>query len=188
VAIAYSDSGHLAYQLITAGGASNTWTPAVILYPGERHSGPLLARSSGLQHIALQVPADAAATQRSVEFFDACRDFDVDIVVLTHYLRRLSVPSDFTGRVINVHGSLLPAFGGTGMFGLVLQERVIRAGLKESGCTVHLVTDTYDEGPILYRAYCPVRETDTPSSLLRRVEALELEALLATLHRLEHGA
>ncbi|MFX9692298.1 formyltransferase family protein, partial [Acinetobacter baumannii] len=79
----------------------------------------------------------------------------------------------FPDRVVNIHPALLPEFGGKGMYGMRVHEAVIAAGKTESGPTVHLVNERYDEGRILLQKRVPVLSDDTPETLAARV--LEVE-------------
>ena len=111
--------------------------------------------------------ADTAAFSQAV--FNLINDADVDLVCLAGFLCLLSIPDEFTFRVLNIHPALLPAFGGKGMFGRHVHEAVLAAGCKVSGCTVHFADQTYDTGPILVQRCCPVLDDDTPDSLAARV-------------------
>ena len=82
----------------------------------------------------------------------------------------------YPGRVLNIHPSLLPKFGGKGMYGHHVHEAVIAAHEPESGCTVHVVTENYDEGPIVLQLRCPVESGDSPDTLAARVLELEHRA------------
>jgi len=103
------------------------------------------------------------------------REYRIDFIVLAGYL--LKIPSDiiqaFPNRIMNIHPALLPKFGGKGMYGNRVHEAVIANGEKESGITIHIVNECYDEGQIIFQATCPVLENDTPDSLASRVHALE---------------
>ncbi len=101
------------------------------------------------------------------------REHAIDLAALAGYLRKVPVPADYAGRILNIHPALLPEFGGRGMFGLNVHRAVIEAGATESGCTVHLVEADYDTGPILAQRRCPVRPGDTPETLAARVFELE---------------
>ncbi len=90
----------------------------------------------------------------------------------------------FEGRVINTHPSLLPKYGGKGMYGMRVHGAVLQAGDKETGITVHLVTADYDEGPILAQTKVPVVSGDTPESLAERLKAIERDFYVATLQEL----
>ena len=93
------------------------------------------------------------------------------------FLHLLEIPEDFTGRVINIHPSLLPAFGGQGFHGAHVHRAVLDRGCTISGCTVHLVDQVYDHGRILLQRAVPVLPDDTSDSLAARVFAAECEAL-----------
>ncbi|MGL4554620.1 MAG: phosphoribosylglycinamide formyltransferase, partial [Gemmataceae bacterium] len=105
-----------------------------------------------------------------------CRAAGVDLVCLAGYLQLLVIPPDFAGRVMNVHPSLLPAFGGKGMHGLHVHAAALAAGVKVSGCTVHFADNEYDRGPIVVQRAVEVRDDDTPEGLQARVFAAECEA------------
>ncbi len=101
----------------------------------------------------------------------------MDLVCLAGYMTLLpgAVVEAFPNRVLNIHPALLPKFGGKGMYGIHVHEAVIAAGEAESGCTVHYVSERYDEGAVILQKRCPVLPGDTPESLAERV--LDLEAI-----------
>lgn len=98
-----------------------------------------------------------------------------DYIVLAGYL--LMIPQElihkYGGKIINIHPSLLPSYGGKGMYGSRVHEAVIAAKEKRSGITIHLVDEKYDNGAIIFQAECPVLENDTPESLAERIHTLE---------------
>lgn len=102
----------------------------------------------------------------------------IDLIVLAGYLKQVpaSVVGRFSGRILNVHPALLPAFGGKGMYGIHVHRAVLASGARVSGATVHLVDERYDEGPILAQWPVPVLPGDTPETLAARV--LRVEHLL----------
>ncbi len=103
--------------------------------------------------------------------------YDIDFIVLAGFLLRISsnILHTFPNKIINIHPSLLPKFGGKGMYGLKVHASVIEAMEKESGITIHYVNEKYDEGNIIFQAKCNVLEDDTPESLAVRVHRLEYE-------------
>lgn len=105
----------------------------------------------------------------SAAVFDAVRAAGAELVCLAGFLSLLVIPDDFAGRVLNIHPSLLPKYGGKGMHGRHVHAAVIAAGDAESGCTVHVADNTYDTGPIVLQRRCPVQPGDTPESLAARV-------------------
>ena len=104
---------------------------------------------------------------------------NVELIVLAGYLSIIpkEVCEQWAGRLINTHPSMLPKFGGKGMYGLRVHEAVIAAGEKESGCTVHYVSTTVDGGDIIAQTRVPVLMDDTPATLAARVQAAERNLL-----------
>ncbi len=115
------------------------------------------------------------ADEISREIFSSCRNQKIDLVVCGGFLRRLRIPDDFSGRVINIHPSLIPDFCGKGMYGLYVHKAVIEAKRTESGCTVHVVDDKFDHGPIIAQRRVPVFPDDTPEQLADRVFQAECD-------------
>ena len=107
--------------------------------------------------------------------FAPVRASGAGLVVLAGFMVQLGVPDDFRDRILNVHPALLPSFGGKGMYGHFVHEAVLEHGCKVSGCTVHVVSDEYDRGPIVMQKCVPVLDDDTPDSLAERVQAAERE-------------
>ena len=114
-----------------------------------------------------------------------------DWVVLAGYLKLVPVTTATRGRIVNIHPSLLPAFGGPGMHGMKVHQAVIaafaRGEVTESGCTVHLADERFDTGPVILQKRCPVKPTDDPAQLAARVFALELDAYPEALRMLIEG-
>jgi folate-dependent phosphoribosylglycinamide formyltransferase PurN len=122
------------------------------------------------------VLTDRGANARQLE--ELLGEHRVDLIVLAGYLRLVprSVVAAHRGRIINVHPALLPAFGGTGMYGRRVHSAVIEHGASVSGATVHFVDEEYDRGPIIAQWPVPVLPDDTPETLAARV--LRVEHLL----------
>lgn len=95
----------------------------------------------------------------------------IGLVVFAGFLTILSEKfvRAFEGRAVNIHPSLLPSFGGRGMYGIHVHEAVLQAGVKVTGATVHYVTAVCDGGPIIAQKAVEVREGDTPEILQKRV-------------------
>ena len=110
----------------------------------------------------------------------------IDLVVLGGYLRLIpgAVVRRFSGRMVNVHPALLPAFGGPGMYGTRVHRAVLAAGVRLSGPTVHFVDDLYDNGAIIAQWPVPVSADDTEESLASRVLYAEHRLLPRVVHAL----
>lgn len=99
----------------------------------------------------------------------------IDWVILAGFL--LKIPADliraFPNRMVNIHPALLPKHGGKGMYGHHVHEAVKAAGDTETGITIHLVNEHYDEGNIIFQAATSVTREDTPETIAQKVHALE---------------
>jgi phosphoribosylglycinamide formyltransferase-1 len=104
---------------------------------------------------------------------------NIDLIVLAGYMKKLgpSVLGSHENRIINVHPSLLPKYGGLGFYGSRVHEAVIKSGDRETGATVHLVTEDYDSGKRLFQERVKVNSDDTPGSLAKRLKPLEQNLL-----------
>jgi formyltetrahydrofolate-dependent phosphoribosylglycinamide formyltransferase len=102
---------------------------------------------------------------------DALQLWQPDLIVLAGYLLKIpaSIVQKYSGRIINIHPSLLPKFGGKDFYGIKVHKAVIKAGEIKSGCSVHIVDEEYDRGPLLAQHTVPVHNTDTPETLAKRV-------------------
>ncbi len=100
---------------------------------------------------------------------------NVELIVLAGFL--WLIPPDFVNAfsIINIHPALLPSYGGKGMYGSFVHEEVLRNKEKESGITIHLVNNEYDEGKHLLQKKCPVLFDDTPDTLAKRIHELEYQ-------------
>ncbi len=103
---------------------------------------------------------------------------EVDLIVLAGFLWILPDELLNIRPIINVHPSLLPLFGGKGMYGTKVSNAILDSGMKVSGPTVHLVTNDIDGGPIILQKCLEVRDDDTPESLLERTHPLEHQILI----------
>lgn len=110
-------------------------------------------------------------------------EHDIQLIVLAGYMKLLGpkVVARFRNRILNIHPALLPKFGGTGMYGMRVHEAVIAAGETETGVTVHLVDERYDEGDIVAQTRVPVYPEDTPETLAARVLEREHQFLTEVL-------
>jgi phosphoribosylglycinamide formyltransferase-1 len=134
-------------------------------------AGLVLARDAGAVVTAIDHrPFKGNRDAHEAAIDAALRDAGVEIVCLAGYMRLLTprLVDAWQGRMLNIHPSLLPAFPG-----LDTHARALAAGVKLHGCTVHLVTQTMDEGPILAQAAVPVLPGDTADRLAQRVLAQE---------------
>jgi formyltetrahydrofolate-dependent phosphoribosylglycinamide formyltransferase len=126
------------------------------------------------------VPAHVVRWSKDPEDFgrrllQVLQAYGVEWVCLAGFLRILDPQfvERYRGRILNIHPSLLPAFGGRGMYGERVHQAVLASGARESGCTVHFVTAEVDAGPVVAQARVPVLPTDTVETLAARVAEQE---------------
>ncbi len=116
-------------------------------------------------------------------------EHSVDMIILAGYMKMLppGLVQAFPNRILNIHPSLLPAFGGKGMYGMRIHEAVLAYGAKISGITVHLVDEEYDHGLILCQRPVPVEEGDDAETLAARVLKMEHDTLWRLANGLANG-
>lgn len=172
VAVLISGAGSNMAALIDAGQQGGASFEVVLVLSNKPEAGGLaVARAKGVATVTVdQKPfgKDREAHERAVDAALALHD--VGVVALAGYMRLLTpwLVARRAGRMLNIHPSLLPKYPG-----LDTHARALAAGDAEAGCSVHLVTEGVDEGPVLARAVVPVLTDDTPRSLAQRVLAAE---------------
>ncbi|MBB5738343.1 phosphoribosylglycinamide formyltransferase [Brevundimonas aurantiaca] len=172
VAVLISGTGSNMAALIDASQAADSgYEVALVLSNIEGAGGLAIAAAKGVQTVAVPhklFGKDREAHERAVDA--ALRAVGVEVVALAGYMRILTpwLVRAWEGRMLNIHPSLLPLYPG-----LDTHARAIAAGDAEAGCTVHLVTEGVDEGPILGQARVPIVDGDTTASLAERVKTAE---------------
>jgi len=116
-----------------------------------------------------------AQFRNSNDVLNWLREYRVTHIALAGFLWLIpkNLLQEFSDRIINIHPALLPKFGGKGMYGMKVHELVKTAAEKETGITIHLVNDQYDEGTIVFQAKCTVDSNDTPEQIASKVHQLE---------------
>ena len=113
-----------------------------------------------------------------IELDNVLRNYNIDLIVLAGYLKMIGSRLINKYTIINTHPSLLPKFGGKGMFGMNVHRAVIEAGEKISGPTVHFVNEHYDEGNIISQTEVKIEENEAPESLAKKVQDVEKVQLI----------
>jgi phosphoribosylaminoimidazolecarboxamide formyltransferase/IMP cyclohydrolase len=165
----FASGGGTNFQALLEHGAHDLW--GIRLLVMNRQGGAAdRAEAAGIP-VRVVPTRDRPAADVARETLEALDAFDIDVILLAGYLRLLppEVVARFEGRILNIHPALLPDFGGKGMYGRRVHEAVIDSGVRESGATVHLVTEAYDEGAILGQWHVPVLPEDTAEELAARV-------------------
>lgn len=156
----------------------------VVVISNNGDSGALdRAENEGIPgyHISSRAFPDRGDRDRAIR--DTLMKHNVDLVILAGYMKRIGPATleAFAGRIINIHPSLLPKYGGRGMYGDRVHEAVLAADDRETGVTVHLVEEDYDKGRILAQEKVPVEPDDTVNSLAARVLSVEHETYVNTI-------
>jgi len=161
-------------------GGSLTVDIAVVI--SDRAAAPILERaaSHGIPAIFID-PKGLTREAYDERVTSALQQAGVQLVLMIGYMRIVSAAfvAEWSGRLLNVHPSLLPAFGG--MMNRSVHEAVLASGVTETGCTIHQVTEDVDAGPIVLQKKCPVLPDDTVEALKDRVQALEQAAFVEVL-------
>ena len=123
----------------------------------------------------VQLISKEALNNYTEQIIDFLKTEQVDLIILAGFLLQIPVKliDAFPERIINIHPSLLPKYGGKGMYGHRVHEAVLAAGEKESGISIHFVNEEYDKGAIILQASCRINETESPQSLAEKVHELE---------------
>ncbi|WP_292072912.1 phosphoribosylglycinamide formyltransferase [Brevundimonas sp. UBA7534] len=172
VAVLISGSGSNMAALIDAGQAPDSAYEVVLVVANIADAGGLaVARAKGVAAVAVPhrpFGKDREAHEAAIDA--ALQEAGIEVVALAGYMRVLTpwLVGGWRGRMLNIHPSLLPLYPG-----LDTHARALSAGDAEAGCTVHLVTEGVDEGPILDQARVPILADDTPASLAQRVLTAE---------------
>jgi phosphoribosylglycinamide formyltransferase 1 len=150
----------------------------------EKAGGIKKAVARGIPTFTFERKAYTSKADHESAILAKLADIEPDIICLAGYMRLLSAQfiKPYEGRILNIHPSLLPLFPG-----LHTHQRAIDAGMKISGCTVHLVTAEMDEGPVLAQAAVPVLTHDTEETLAARVLTVEHKIYAQALKKVTGG-
>lgn len=182
IAVFVSGGGRSLENLAAEIAAGAVDAEIALVVTNKPHCGAVArATRLGLPWVGIDPDKRFTPAEFSRDAFAAVASQRIDLVVLAGFNRLLVIPPAWLGRVINIHPSLLPAFGGAGYHGRHVHEAVIASGAWYSGCTVHYVTNEYDAGPILLQRAILVHPDDTPDTLASRVFEEEKRALPAAI-------
>jgi formyltetrahydrofolate-dependent phosphoribosylglycinamide formyltransferase len=149
---------------------------ALVISSSPEARGLEFAAQAGIPSAVVRPRGYPSQEEFSSAVFEQCRQATAGLVVMGGFLKRLTIPADFTNRVTNIHPALVPAFCGAGFYGHRVHEAVLEYGAKLSGCTVHFADNQYDHGPVILQQAVPVLEDDTPDTLAARVFEAECAA------------
>lgn len=164
--------------------------PSVVISNNSRSQALTRGRAAAIPtyHLSSQTHPEPEVLDQTI--VGVLAHHQVDLVLLAGYMRKLGqrTLAHYQGRILNIHPSLLPKFGGQDMYGDHVHAAVLAAGEQETGVTIHLVEAAYDTGPIIAQCRVPVLADDTVETLRTRVLQREHQFLIETLARIISGA
>lgn len=172
IAILASGAGTNAERIIRYFEEKKTAEVAWVI--ASRASAGVIERAARLHVRCKVITPDGFASGEAYRFL---KENEIDFIVLAGFLSRVpdEIVRAYPRRIVNIHPSLLPKFGGKGMYGMRVHEAVLAAGEAESGITIQYISEKYDEGEFIFQAQCPVFSDDTPETLAARVHELEYQ-------------
>ena len=192
IAVLVSGGGTNLQAIIDAvadGGIKDTEITAVI--SNNRNAFALeRAKKAGIEALVVAPKDYEDRAQFNQALLDTLNSLKVDLIVLAGYLVVIpeAVIEAYPNKIINIHPSLIPAFCGTGYYGLKVHEAALKRGVKVVGATVHFVDKGTDTGPTIMQKAVAVENGDTPEILQRRVmEQAEWKLLPAVIDKIAHG-
>lgn len=158
-------------------------TIEVVLLLSNNKEAFALERAQRL-HVASKV-FNKSQFRESDEVINWLKEHKVTYVVLAGFLWLIpdNLIKAYPERIVNIHPALLPKFGGKGMYGKKVHEAVKASEEKETGITIHLVNEHYDEGKILFQASCNVLSSDSPDDISAKVNQLEYKHYAAVIEQ-----
>ena len=148
------------------------------------------ARNHGIASQCVSPKDYASREEFNEKFLEAVDAMQPDLIVLAGFLVVIppAMVAKYTNRIINIHPSLIPAFCGTGYYGLKVHEAALARGVKVVGATVHFVDEGTDTGPIILQKAVEVEDGDTPEILQKRVmEQAEWKILPKAIDMIANG-
>ncbi len=146
---------------------------SVSLIVSNKADAPVLdiARENGIPTLVI----DREYFYQTTSILKKFNEYLIDFVVLAGFLWLVPayLVKSFERRMINIHPALLPKYGGKGMYGMKVHQAVRDSGEKETGITIHLVNEQYDDGDVVFQAKCNVEPEDTPQTIAKKVQQLE---------------
>lgn len=190
IAVFASGNGSNFQALVDACESGEIKGEVVALVTTQRHAyAATRARMHKIDVLFFEPEKYNSRTTMCSKMAKALHEKNVELVCLAGYMLKLEpcMVRSFPNRILNIHPALLPKFGGQGMYGKRVHEAVIAAGESESGCTIHLVDEIYDNGPVLAQAKVPVQPNDTPETLAERIHAQEHALYVSVVKRICSG-
>lgn len=133
------------------------------------------ARNADVETVVLNPSVFSSSEQYEATLLSTLEAWNTNLIILAGYLRKIpvSIIERYPNRILNTHPSLLPRYGGKGFYGMKVHQAVKESGDKETGCTIHIVTEEFDDGPILAQERITISPSDSAEEIAARVLTLE---------------
>lgn len=161
----------------------------VVISNNSRSPALVRAETAGIDAFHLSGKTEGTEENLDKRICKVLQDHGVELVLTLGYMKKLGSKTlgQFKNRIVNIHPSLLPKYGGQGMFGNKVHQAVLSAGDKKSGASIHLVDSEYDTGPVISQSSLDVLPDDTAERLAARILEIEHSLLIDTLAKIAQG-
>jgi phosphoribosylglycinamide formyltransferase-1 len=163
--------------------------PALMICNNESAKALEWAENKGLKTACINSKTHPDPAERDEAIAEKLRDNKISLLVLSGYMKMIGprTMEAVDGKIINIHPALLPKYGGKGMYGHHVHQAVKENGDKETGATVHLVNEKYDEGKILAQKKIDVLPDDSAEDIEEKVKAIEPQLYIETIKKILKG-
>ena len=137
----------------------------------------------------LKIPCFLIKNGNNTYLIKECRVFQPDLIILAGYLKKIPIDliNIFKNKIINIHPSLLPKYGGRGMYGDNVHNQILLNHEKETGITIHYVNEKYDRGKIIFQKKINLQTEETLHTIKEKIKNLELRYFPIIIHELLYG-
>lgn len=175
--------------LLQALGTQLQFVPAVFIGNNENATAFSVAKSFSIPAFTLNSKTYPDAGELDAAICNTLQEHQIDLLLLSGYMKKIGpkVLSAYQHRIINIHPSLLPKYGGQGMYGDRVHQAVLDNGETQTGASIHIVTTEYDQGPVLNQAKVTVDASDTLESVREKVKGIEGRLYIETVKKIITG-
>ncbi len=148
-----------------------------LILTNNKHAGVLNIAAAHKVPTEIITLKEKSTAEVEISYLNILKKYKIDFIVLAGYLKKIpaAIIQAYPQKIINIHPALLPKYGGAGMYGMHVHQAVLAAGDKQTGITIHLVDEVYDNGKILFQAIVDINENDSPQDVA--IKVLDLEHL-----------
>ncbi|MCD4669723.1 MAG: phosphoribosylglycinamide formyltransferase [Actinomycetia bacterium] len=190
IAVFTSHNGSNLQALIDASKDNRLFARIVLVVSNNSDSGAIKrANNNKISYLIIDNKGISGNKLRDKTLLDSLLIHNIDLIILAGFVKKLGseIIKVFENRIINTHPALLPKYGGKGMYGDNVYKAILEAGEEETGVSVHIVNEEYDQGPVVAQTKLPVHKEDTIENLRERVKKREREFLVETVSEICKG-